>query len=436
MEKLQLGVGRAVITPEVGCKLMGYRTDFYSESVHDDLTATAFWFRQGETDALMVNLTVCNLATFIRDRIAAEAEKQFGISSGAMTFSCTHTHSGPFTASAVKGPDDWGLMDASYIERILFPGILKAIAAAKDALRPVTVGVAKGESRIGVNRRQITPENKVVLGQNPWGSFDPTMTVLSFKDKNGETYANMVHYGCHNTAAGRHPAISRDWAGILVDRMELLTGGMTAFFNGTAGDTGPRLTNGGTTGKGDYQYVYEQGNAAARDAMRIWKTISTYRNEPLKTADCTIHLPLQPRESLEEVKRQLEIVPEGGSATRRAHARHYEDLMASYQTDYVEKTAYTFPSRIIRIGEVVFYGLPFEPFSGLALRIRDYTDVPHPLCLGYTDGSEGYFPTADQIPVGGYEVNMLRFKHLQTYVDHADFHLITDTVENLKKVYD
>ena len=436
MEQLHLGVGRGIITPKIGCLLMGYRTDWRSESIHDDLTATAFWFRQGDTDALMVNLTVCNLGTFLRDRIAALVEEQFGISAGAMTFSCTHTHSGPFTASTVKGPDDWGLMDPDYIQGTLIPGILEAIGKAKDALRPVTVGIAKGESRIGVNRRQITPENKVVLAQNPWGSFDPTMTVLSFKNETGEPYANMVHYGCHNTAAGRHPAISRDWAGILVDRMELLTGGITAFFNGTAGDTGPRLSNGFTTGRGNYDYVHEQGNAAARDAMQIWNSIRTWKNVPLKTANCTIDLPLQPRESLEEAQRQIAIVPEGGSATRRAHERHYADLLASYQIDYEEKTACSFPSRIIRIGEAVFYGLPFEPFSGLALRIRDYTDVPHPLCLGYTDGSEGYFPTVDQIPVGGYEVNMLRYKHLQSYVDHADFHLITQTVENLKKVYD
>ncbi len=432
MEKLQLGVGRAIITPQAGCLLQGYRNDWRSESIHDDLTATAFWFHQGDTDAVMVNLTVCNVSAQLRNQIAEMAAERLGIPAGAVLLSCTHTHSGPFTASP-NYPKDWGVMDPAYIEGVFIPGVLDAIFKAKDSIRPVTVGIGTGESKIGVNRRQLTPENKVVLGQNPWGSFDPTMTVLSFKDENGKVYANMVHYGCHNTAAGRHPAISRDWAGIMVDRMELLTGGITAFFNGTAGDTGPRLSNGGTTGKGDYQYVHELGNVAAQDAMRIWRTIGTYRNECFKTADCTVDLPLQPRESLEEVKRQLEIVPEGGNTTQRSHARHYAELMASYQTDYVEKTAYTFPSRIIRIGEVAFYGLPFEPFSGIGLRVREYAPL-HALCLGYTDGSEGYFPTMDQLPIGGYEIRMRRFRHLQNYVDDADWHLITQVVENLKKV--
>ncbi|MBR6792748.1 MAG: neutral/alkaline non-lysosomal ceramidase N-terminal domain-containing protein [Clostridia bacterium] len=436
MEKLQLGVGRTVITPEIGCKLMGYRNDFYSDSLHDDLTATAFWFRQGNTDAVMVNLTVCNTASYLRDLIAAKAAERYGISAGAVTLSSTHTHSGPFTATPTKLPEDWGVMDPTYIEGVFIPRILKAIGLAKDALRPVTMGYAKGESRIGVNRRQINADNSVKLGQNPWGSFDPTMTVLSFKDENGEIYANMVHYGCHNTAAGRHPAISRDWSGIMVDRMEQLTGGITAFFNGTAGDTGPRLSNGGTTGKGDYSYVHELGNVAAQDAMRIWKTIRSYRDESLRIADCTLTLPILPRESLEEAKKMQSSAVEGGSATQRAYARHYKEVIESYESGYVEKESYTFPSRIIRLGEVAFYGLPFEPFSGLALRIRDYSELPHPVCLGYTDGSNGYFPTRDQLALGGYEVTIARLRNLQPYAEDADWHLITQVVENLKKVSD
>lgn len=437
MEKLFLGVGRAVITPEVGCKLQGYRNDWYSDSVHDDLTATAYWFKQAKTQMVMVNLTVCNISNRERNRIAALAEERYGIPQGAITLSCTHTHSGPFTAFITKGPDDWGVMDPDYMLGTFTDGILSAIGQAKEALRPVTMGVGEGESRIGVNRRQLYADNQVHLGQNPWGTFDPKMTVLSFKDEEGNIYANMIHYGCHGTCAGRHPAISRDWSGIMVDRMELLTGGITAFFNGTAGDTGPRLSNGGTTGKGDYQFVHELGNVAAQDAMRIQKSIRIFRDADLKAADTTIVLPLKPRESREEAIYQLEKGIEGGSATVRCHTRHYNEVLESYNhDDYEDEDSYTFPSRVVRIGEVSFFCLPFEPFSGLGLRVRDYAELPHTLCLGYTDGSEGYFPTADQIPLGGYEIGMQLFRHLQPYADHVDWHLITNVIENLKKVND
>ena len=55
MEKLYLGVAREIITPKIGGQMYGYRPDIYSESVADDLVATAFYFRQGSKVCLMVN---------------------------------------------------------------------------------------------------------------------------------------------------------------------------------------------------------------------------------------------------------------------------------------------------------------------------------------------------------------------------------------------
>ena len=88
------------------------------------------------------------------------------------------------------------------------------------------------------------------------------------------------------------------------------------------------------------------------------------------------------------------------------------------------------------MGDAAFYGLPFEVFSGIGLRVNAYSSVPHALCCGYTNGSESYFPTQDQLALGGYEVTMFRHNHLQQFVDNADWHVITKTVENLKLVAD
>ena len=54
MEQLLLGVSREIITPEIGGQMYGYRPDIFSESVADDLTVTAFYFRQGDTVCLMI----------------------------------------------------------------------------------------------------------------------------------------------------------------------------------------------------------------------------------------------------------------------------------------------------------------------------------------------------------------------------------------------
>jgi hypothetical protein len=94
---------------------------------------------------------------------------------------------------------------------------------------------------VGVNRRELKRGGYVNFGQNPWGPFDPTMTVIAVKSADGRGLLNLVHYGCHGTAAGCNHEISRDWSGMMVDRMERETGVMTAYWQGACGDMGLTL---------------------------------------------------------------------------------------------------------------------------------------------------------------------------------------------------
>ena len=178
MEKLYLGVGRSDITPAVGGQLYGYRPDLFSESVEDRLNATAFCFMQGDLRALMISVTVCLINTELSNRIRGLLAETCGIPAENILLCATHTHSGPNTA----GTYGWGDIDAEYCENILIPAILSAAGKAADSMVPVTVGVAEGESLVGINRRELNENNGVDLGQNPWGPMDRRMTVISFRD--------------------------------------------------------------------------------------------------------------------------------------------------------------------------------------------------------------------------------------------------------------
>jgi hypothetical protein len=90
----------------------------------------------------------------------------------------------------------------------------------------------------------------------------------------------MVHYGMHGTCAGSNYEISRDWSGVMCDMLEKDSKAITAFVTGPEGDVGPRLSNGRTTGNRDITYVYEIGNKAALDAVKIYKSIRVYDKSP------------------------------------------------------------------------------------------------------------------------------------------------------------
>ena len=254
MDTLYFGAAREVITPPIGGQLYGYNPDIRSTEVADDLTATAFYFAQGETKALMITATVCLIQTELADKTLDQISALTGVPRGAILLSATHTHSGP----NVAGSYGWGSIDTAYCQQIFIPKLLCVAQQAVQNAVPARMQVAQGKSDVGINRRQLSHQNHVGLGQNPWAPYNPNMTVLTFTDEKGKVLGNLIHYGCHGTAAGANTEITRDWSGHMTDALEAVTGGITGFFNGPEGDVGPRISNGKTTGNLSYVKEHRQ----------------------------------------------------------------------------------------------------------------------------------------------------------------------------------
>lgn len=425
-EPLLLGVGREIITPKVGARLYGYGPDVRSIGIHDDLTATAFAFRQGNTRAVMVSVTVCVINEDLADRIRLKAERTLGIPKEHILLCATHTHCGPATAGNNTG---WGGVDAEYCETIFIPRVLQAITTAAQNQKEVTMGVTSGESKVGVNRREIKPDNSVWLGVNEWGPYNPKMTVISFRDTKGQPVANMIHYGAHGTAAGRE-IITRDWSGYMIDTVERLCGGITAFFNGPEGDVAPRILD---PRDPDRMRACEGlSSVAAMDALNITRKIPGFYHADLICKASSVRLPLKPRMPLEEAKQKL---PEIMSRENffGAMASHYEEVIASYENGYEEKEYREIPQTIIRLGSLAFVSSPFELFSEIGMRIEKGSKLDSVLTLSNTNGRETYFPTQDQICRGGYEVMVFQTCGVQNLADDADYHYIKGTWKNLEE---
>lgn len=425
MNKLNLGVGRADITPEIGGNLYGYTPHIYSESVHDRLRATAFVFKCNDVTAVMITAEVCLINTSLSDKIRKAISEKHNVPFENILLSATHTHSGPNTA----GTFGWGDIDKKYCDEIFLPQIFTAVDNAFKSVIPVKMGSAYGDSYVGVNRRELRADNVVDFGQQPWGCFNPKMTVLSFKDESGNTVANIIHYGAHGTAAGGNHEITRDWSGIMLDCIETVSGGVTAFFNGFEGDVGPRLSNKGTCG--NIHYVEELGKIAAEDALRIYNQISEFNDCEVNVNSGILNIPYKPRITLAEAE---EGVKRSAGNTVNIDAQslcYFENIVKSYKEGYTDKEYYEIPQSAIAIGENVFIGFAYEVFSEIGLRIQKAVADKNILTLSNTNGSEGYFPTRDQLCMGGYEIKMFKTSGIQNFVDDADWYLMTETVKNI-----
>ena len=398
------GAGKVTITPPIGTVLYGYAPGRPAQSVGDDLEAIAILLKSDEGNALLITCAICSLTSEFSNELRGIAGEAAGIPAENVTICCTHTHSGP----NVSYKSGWGEVDYTYYEDILKPGIREVAARAKAALVPATMGIGEINTDICMNRRQINEDGSIRLGQNPWGIRDPRMTVISFCDTDGKTVANLIHYGGHGTASAANPEITRDWPGVMTDMLEAESGAITGFYNGFEGDQGPNLPNGRTTG--NYKLALQLGGKAGMEAIRAWKSIKEYRDQPVGVLHGTITVPYEPLATKELAQQKLADL--GTLEQIYAEKRypqvndyiHWTKVLAEYESGEPFKTHFTFEQNITTIGPVAILPCPFEAFAEIGLRIRAHSPYPYTLNLCNTHGCYAYLPTKNDIPSGGYEV--------------------------------
>ncbi len=424
------GAAREVITPVVGTLLYGYRPDLVSKSVHDDLTITAVAFSNGAETVLLISATLGDFHTDLDRELREKAAAEAGIPWQNVILTATHTHCGPNTSGEVG----WGEIDRPYVDDIFLPALLKVSRDAVNGMKPAEAGIAEGNSDIGINRREFREDGIIRLGQNPWGLIDPVMTVIAVREVDtAKGIVNLIHYGCHGTACGAGTEITRDWSGLMIDRVEQLTSTLTVFFNGAIGDVGPRLTNGRTTG--DITYVEELGANAAMDAMRVCREIRSYRTLPLTVKKDSVRLPYKAFPPAEQVRAFLESVtePEKLINSRKLRYQYYFDVnerLTSGNTAIPD--GLTFPQTLVLLGDVCLIPIPFEFFAEISLRLRAYSGLQHTLCLSCANGYNGYLPTEDQLCRGGYEVDVFSYGSVFSLADDTDANLIWENLRILR----
>ncbi len=441
-EQFKIGVAAEVITPPLGTLLYGYAFRRPAAVVNDDLRVSAIAVEQGDVKAIMISADVVSIGSDLGDRIRALVSEETGVNADNVSFSATHTHSGP----AIKTAKGWGSADESFINGILVPQTVKAAKKAMDSVVPAVMGVGTTHSEVGINRREITAEGEILLGQNPHGIFDPEMTVIGFKDLNGKPILNVVHYGCHGTACGRGLEITRDWMGVMVDGMERETGATTVFFNGAEGDVGPRLSNGQTTGDvgdwtlsdkptGDIGYVKELGTVAAVDAVRAYKTIKEYRDVDFRVMTDMVRLPYDPLMTLEEAEARLaELDPENLVEVENREYAKLTGIVDIYKNNLPIDTHLEIRQTLFAFNSTVFVPFHFEMFSEITLRLKEYSPFQHTLCTCNTNGSNFYLPSFDQMERGGYEIDVFRLGNVYKLIDRTDDMIIQENLKILNKL--
>jgi len=435
---LKVGIAKVDITPEPGIRLAGYGVpDRAAETVHDALAVTALVMEDGPEKAAHVTLDVCQVAEedLLSMRRAASAAS--GILPERINIGVSHTHSAPQTFTM----EGWGDKETAYLQRIS-DRVAQAVQQAWGRREPVRVGIGVTQSKVGVNRRPVGRNSVPFFGASVGGPYDPTMTVIRFEGQT-RTVATVVHCTAHPTAMGCNRLVSRDWPGVMIDRVESQTCAPVLFINGAYGDVGPRTSyrapdvrafNAGT-GDGIHA-VNEVGYRAAADALWTWDDIRHFETDvSLRVITEPIALPLAKLPPLEEAQRKLVEYESHQSAFGEGRSRYAYWSRVAAAHAHPQRDTMLFNQTIIAVGPVALVPMPGEAFTSIATRLKHFSPYQHTLVAGGTNGMLSYLPDREARARGGYEVQTTIGVLTQLLADNSDDALVDENLRLLEKLH-
>lgn len=404
---LEAGAARVCITPPLGIRMQGYAVrDHGAEGVHDDLYARVVVLRQGGVEAALVACDLCHMPVALADRMRALIAHRCGIPAEHVMINCSHTHSGPsFLGTGLEARYGQALVDH----------IVGAVGWARREMKAVRMRRGRLGVQLGINRRQITAEGRVVIGRNPDGPVIPHVD-FALLTAGARPVAVLFSHACHpTTLTARNYDISADFPGAAQAVIEAELGCPALFLQGACADVNPEAS-------GSFAEVALLGRRLAYTVLKGLTESAEEDPGPLRVREMTVPLPLETgRMTLPEARSEHERrsrtlaeiearVREGAGAQlllelweAERQARWAKERYEALQTD--EPLRLAFPAHALAVGDVCFIGFPAEIFASIGLEILAFSPYAQTVVLGYTNGYYGYFPDAAAWDLGGYEVD-------------------------------
>ena len=394
---VRAGAAQTEITPPLGTSLAGYFTDRVSDAVADPLLARALVIEHaGECMALVS----CDLVCLTRETTDAAKERiaaRCGLAPERVLICATHTHTGPNPRRQGKQiiPVNHEWLDA-------LPGkIAAAVEAARaDMFDAVLVPGRQSETAFGSNRLGRMKDGSEVFGKKdvigPAGPIDPEVLALAVREHDGTLRAMVVNHAMHADATGG-TQISAGWPGKVARTIAEVYGpqAVTLVLNGCCGDINHHHWEPKRIASKGQLRTDQMGRAMAGLAMNAVEI-----GEPAESAvvDARLRRPLIPwytrdeamRAEVEGLRAQPEPSPKDTMVIERFDEWPYDGQKAEVTV------------QAIRLGDMIFIGLPGEIFVKWGLEIKHWSPARYTFMAELANDWFGYIPTSDQAHRGAY----------------------------------
>lgn len=439
---LRAGAACISLEPPLGLPMIGFVRRYQTATGYGaPLQATALVLDKGPTRVVLCGVDTVGIQSPEVDALRRRVATATGADPAGVLLNWNHTHCAPpggRTMINLGGPME-GAADEpdehilAYVTN-LHDKVVSVARLAAERLEPAALAWGLGEANLCVNRRERTPDGRIILGWRPDGMVDQSVTALQARRPDGSAIATVVSYGCHTVTVG--PDVldySADYPGPMRDALRAWTGGEAIFLQGAAGNVLPLVAFAGhrdaeTFGRRlalEALHALADRSAGPRAIVRspdgsvtpfsLYRYIELPAEPPaLAALEEVVEFPLLPLPSRAEIADLRARFEAQVDAARARGAGRAELNTLLYNANWAARTeaqivAGTAPTAVrgsihaVRLGEGAIATGPGEIFTEIGMAVKERSPARPTLYAGYTNGAISYFPTAAAYPEGGYE---------------------------------
>jgi neutral ceramidase len=388
-ETLATGYAARPITPATPVEMCGYGVNLgrHAQRVLDELFVRVVVVEHGSARMVFFSYDLIGFSPEFSDMLRGRVAHAIDTTADRVAVICTHTHSGPPTAT-LRG---MGTADPEYTS-FLVETTLEAVQSAVSALTPSQFVFASlpiepiGFNRVERSFNGIDP-NVSICGFIPWRE----KTEDSKDDTSVKRPIVLVHYACHPVSLGVNDEISADFPGRVTHHLDE-AGIDAAFIQGFCGNINP-MANSPFWGSGTESDIDRYGSHICERVTALLRVANPVplTGESFDGRCYRVSLPLDVSHSPESHVAKL----------TNAYASFGEDRLNRFITDWrqdwdelcernPEDRIIEVPVQILTIGTVRFACVGAEVFSTIGNRLKEkFDDV---VAVGYANGVVGYVP--------------------------------------------
>lgn len=409
MSNLKVGFARCNITPPKGLFVQGYFTDRRGDGALDPLEATCLAFSDGERTAVVINFDLLGINQVYGDRLRNIVAGATGLPYEAVYYCCTHTHLGPSIHPRTYGHDE---AYNSVMFRTVADTANEAIADMADARLFGARGEVRGISFIRRYKMKdgTTHTNPGYMNpeiDHPISTPDESLQLVRIT-REGKDDVVILNFQTHPDVIGGC-TLSADWCGHARRAFEgAVYGTKCVLFNGAQGDTNHICTTPEYKTPGGYAHSRHMGLSIAGEAMKLYTYAEPIACEGVDYIQTNLEVPSnRAKPETVPLAEQYIAAHEAGRAGEIPYTgMEYTTVVAeAYRIKRLENGPDTFTLYLnaVRVGDLVFSGIPGEPFTDIGRGIKAQSPFAMTIVTCCANGYEAYYPMQSAYDEGGYE---------------------------------